>query len=239
MTLQNIPKFENMHFKLAEKMREQIVDRLLIPGVDSKTIINHYIQVIRVFKFIDPSTILLEIISKPIKDYLRSRKDTLRCIVSIIIEEGSELYSQLGNQYIKIPLKGRERDYRDEMMSPQASAHLHDKKQEPDRSDPLGYQDGYISSDEDEAAAEAWEPIPMNHASTGFESDLGLFISAKRKQSDIISTLVNIYGSQDAFIKVYKSMLDERLLQNTQVEYATELRNLELMKLRFGEQNLH
>jgi anaphase-promoting complex subunit 2 len=82
-----------MHFKLAEKMREQIVDRLLIPGVDSKTIINNYIQVIRVFKFIDPSTILLEIISKPIKDYLRSRKDTLRCIVSIIIEEGSELYS--------------------------------------------------------------------------------------------------------------------------------------------------
>jgi anaphase-promoting complex subunit 2 len=50
---------------------------------------------------------------------------------------------------------------------------------------------------------------------------------------------VNIYGSQDAFIKVYKSMLDERLLQNPQVEYATELRNLELMKLRFGEQNLH
>ena len=97
MTLQNITRFENMHFKLAEKMKEQIIDRLLIPGVDSKSIINFYIQVIRVFKFIDPSTILLEIISKPIKDYLRSRKDTLRCIVSIIIEDESELYSQLGN----------------------------------------------------------------------------------------------------------------------------------------------
>lgn len=97
MTLQNIARFENMHFKLAEKMKEQIVDRLLIPGVDSKSIINFYIQVIRVFKFIDPSTILLEIISKPIKDYLRSRKDTLRCIVSIIIEDESDLYSQLGN----------------------------------------------------------------------------------------------------------------------------------------------
>ena len=34
-------------------------------------------------------------------------------------------------------------------------------------------------------------------------------------------------------------MLDERLLQNPQVSYETELRNLELMKLRFGEQNLH
>ena len=39
------------------------------------------------------------------------------------------------------------------------------------------------------------------------------FISAKRKKTDIISTLVNIYGSQDAFLKVYKSMLEERLLQ--------------------------
>lgn len=38
------------------------------------------------------------------------------------------------------------------------------------------------------------------------------FISAKRKKTDIISTLVNIYGSQDEFLKVYKAMLEERLL---------------------------
>jgi anaphase-promoting complex subunit 2 len=65
------------------------------------------------------------------------------------------------------------------------------------------------------------------------------FISAKRKKTDIISTLVNIYGSQDAFLKVYKSMLEERLLyhnstQNRQL-FETELKNLELMKLRFGQ----
>ena len=38
------------------------------------------------------------------------------------------------------------------------------------------------------------------------------FIAAKRKKTDIISTLVNIYGSQDEFLKVYKAMLEERLL---------------------------
>jgi len=38
--------------------------------------------------------------------------------------------------------------------------------------------EGYISSDEDEAAAEAWEPIPITDKS---ESGLGLFISAKRR----------------------------------------------------------
>ena len=66
------------------------------------------------------------------------------------------------------------------------------------------------------------------------------FISAKRKKTDIISTLVNIYGSQDAFLKVYKAMLEERLLsggsgtQERRQLLESELKNLELMKLRFG-----
>lgn len=68
---------------------------------------------------------------------------------------------------------------------------------------------------------------------------IDFFISAKRKKSDIISTLVNIYGSQDAFLKVYKSMLEERLFKECSFNYENELKNLELMKIRFGEQNLH
>ena len=50
---------------------------------------------------------------------------------------------------------------------------------------------------------------------------------------------MNIYGSQEAFIKVYKQMLDERLLYATNVTYEKELKDLELMKLRFGDANLH
>jgi hypothetical protein len=49
--------------------------------------------------------------------------------------------------------------------------------------------DDYISSDEDEQAAENWEPLPIRNDVKDF------FISAKRKKTDIISTLVNIYGS--------------------------------------------
>ena len=51
--------------------------------------------------------------------------------------------------------------------------------------------------------------------------------------------MVNIYGGQEDFIKVYKSMLNQRLLQNPNVSYETELRNLEFMKLRFGENSMH
>jgi anaphase-promoting complex subunit 2 len=64
---------------------------------------------------------------------------------------------------------------------------------------------------------------------------IDFFISAKRKKTDIISTLVNIYGSQDEFLKVYKSMLEERLLIESKFSYETELKNLELMKIRFGD----
>jgi anaphase-promoting complex subunit 2 len=64
---------------------------------------------------------------------------------------------------------------------------------------------------------------------------IDFFISAKRKKSDIISTLVNIYGSQDAFLKVYKSMLEERLISGSKYSNDNEVKNLELMKLRFGE----
>lgn len=52
--------------KLASEMKNQIIERLLLPGINTKLIINFYIQLIRVFKYLDPSTILLEIVSQPI-----------------------------------------------------------------------------------------------------------------------------------------------------------------------------
>lgn len=84
--------FSNLKDSLAAKMKKQIEDRLLLPGISTKLIIGFYIQVIRVFKFIDPSTLLLEVVSGPIREYLRTRKDTLRNIVKIILSgENSEL----------------------------------------------------------------------------------------------------------------------------------------------------
>lgn len=59
MTLSNIQKFESMNMMLSKKIKDQIEKRLLQPGINTKKIINFYIQLIRVFKFIDPSTVLL------------------------------------------------------------------------------------------------------------------------------------------------------------------------------------
>lgn len=66
-----------------------------------------------------------------------------------------------------------------------------------------------------------------------------LYISARRRKYDQISNLVDIYGSQDQFLKVYKLMLDKRLLTSLDDNFMRELKNLEHIKLRFGESSLY
>ena len=63
--------------------------------------------------------------------------------------------------------------------------------------------------------------------------------SQARRTSDIISMLVNIYGSKELFINEYRAILSNRLLSHFSYETEKEIRNLELLKLRFGEAPLH
>eukprot|EP00826_Nyctotherus_ovalis_P005644 TRINITY_DN11284_c0_g1_i15.p1 TRINITY_DN11284_c0_g1~~TRINITY_DN11284_c0_g1_i15.p1 ORF type:complete len:554 (+),score=173.51 TRINITY_DN11284_c0_g1_i15:73-1734(+) len=200
----------------AKNVRGQISKRLLIPGIVTPLIIDQYIQTIRVMKLLDPSALLLEHVSEPIKAHLRSRPDTLRCIISSILnEEDNDLYEQLGQQYTRIPLR----------KSMEGQTKKVGIMYEQEDSDDL-------SSDEDIESALTWEPAPIN-------KDLGIMVNPKQKRSDIISMLVNIYGTPEALLKEYKAMLAERLLSGADSSFESELRNLELLKLRFGEVSLH
>lgn len=68
-------------------------------------IIKQYITIIRILRILDPSGACLEIVSEPIKEYLRKRDDTLKRTIDIVINQNdSELYKELGLQYVKIPL---------------------------------------------------------------------------------------------------------------------------------------
>ena len=51
--------------------------------------------------------------------------------------------------------------------------------------------------------------------------------------------LVNIYGSKELFVNEYKTLLADRILSNFVFEISREVRYLELLKLRFGESQLH
>ena len=50
--------------------------------------------------------------------------------------------------------------------------------------------------------------------------------------ADIISMLVNIYGSKDMFVKEYQTLLAERILAQFNFDTEREVRYLELLKLR-------
>jgi len=60
-----------------------------------------------------------------------------------------------------------------------------------------------------------------------------------RRSADIISMLVNIYGSKELFVNEYRSLLSNRLLGQRSYDTDKEIRYLELLKLRFGEVPLH
>ncbi|EFA80064.1 anaphase promoting complex subunit 2 [Heterostelium album PN500] len=61
----------------------------------------------------------------------------------------------------------------------------------------------------------------------------------KQKYKDTISSLVNIYESTDLFVNEYRLMLSERLLSMTDFDVDKEIENVELLKLRFGENSMH
>lgn len=86
-------------------------------------------------------------------------------------------------------------------------------------------------SDEEGNDPEDWTPDPTDAVPDKMGS--------KRRSSDIISLLVSIYGSKDIFIDEYRGVLADRLLHQLNYNTAREIRNVELLKLRFGESHMH
>ncbi|XP_015687119.1 anaphase-promoting complex subunit 2, partial [Protobothrops mucrosquamatus] len=98
------------------------------------------------------------------------------------------------------------------------------------KADPVTLENGQESED-DGSEPEDWLPDPV-------EADPGKS-SSKRRSSDIISLLVSIYGSKDLFINEYRTLLADRLLHQFSYSAEREIRNVELLKLRFGEAQMH
>eukprot|EP01017_Pseudomicrothorax_dubius_P034038 TRINITY_DN461_c0_g1_i5.p1 TRINITY_DN461_c0_g1~~TRINITY_DN461_c0_g1_i5.p1 ORF type:complete len:816 (-),score=203.93 TRINITY_DN461_c0_g1_i5:80-2527(-) len=95
----------------------------------------------------------------------------------------------------------------------------------------LGDNYAELSSDDDEEQAEKWEVLPL--AARKKEST-----SIKYKESDLMTILINLYGSPEAFISEYQYMLAEKLLSPKEYNIDEEIKNIELLKMRFGENNL-
>ena len=176
---------------------KQVLDaKLLHPGVNTADILTAYIAAIRALRVLDGSGVVLELVCEDVRKYLKSRDDTVRCIVqSLIDDSATELTEELQKS---------------------EGLHLDHSFQAPDDWECL----------ED---WEQWQPDPVDAP----------FKHRGRRSADIISMLVNIYGSKELFVNEYRSLLSNRLLAHCSYDTDKEIRHLELLKLRFGEVPLH
>ncbi|KAG0263544.1 Anaphase-promoting complex subunit 2 [Mortierella polycephala] len=178
--------------------REQLKDailtamdkRLLHPGAETISIIEFYISTIKYLRILDPSGVMLDHTARAVNQYLRTREDTMRAIVSCIFNDTSDL---LNNSTEGI----------------QAN----------------------VEVDDEGSDNEFWAPEPVNAG-----PDLS---SARRRMADIISVLANIYDTNDKFIEEFQTILADRLTHATDYTIDREIRQLELLKLRFGDTDLH
>eukprot|EP00898_Chlorokybus_atmophyticus_P006884 jgi/Chlat1/7197/Chrsp57S06846 len=195
--------------RLALAFKAALQRRLLHPGAATVDILQQYISTIRALRTLDPTGVLLEAVGQPIKDYLRSRTDTIRCIVTMFTEgtvdgsgagAGDSLLEELGRP---VPHTDAEED-----------DFVYD-----------------IDSKEALQAALNWEPEPI-------EADPSRTSPSKRL-ADIIGMLVGIYGSKELFVNEYRTMLADKLLAKDDYDTDREIANLELLKLRFDDANMH
>ncbi|GAB4822840.1 hypothetical protein N2152v2_009886 [Parachlorella kessleri] len=194
----------NLHHKFIQAFGRSIEARLLHPGAATTDILTQYVSTIKALQHIDPSGVILSAVAGPIRRYLRERKDTIRCIVTMLTDDGAEdvgtLFAELGNT---------------EAGGEDAGADF----------------DGPDADAQALAEAQRWEPDPV-------EADPSR-AGRSSESSDAISMLVSIYGSKELLINEYRTMLADRLLTKTDYDCDRELRTLELLKVRFGEANLH
>jgi len=206
-----IDRVQELRKELVRALRSDLEARLLHPGVDTHGILTAYVSAIRALRVLDPSGVLLDAVCDPVRKYLRHRENTVRCIVTDLTEKHSELAEELVQPQPLSVDEGHGSDSDDDMVNAVSSV-----------SDNAG---------EHLADWERWQPDPLDAATTTS--------SSTRHGGDIISMLVNIYGTRDLFVNEYCQLLAERLLTEFSFDTHRDVRHVELLKLRFGDSSLH
>jgi anaphase-promoting complex subunit 2 len=170
---------------LMDSLAAALRKRLLHQGATTSDILEQYISTIKSFNVLDPSRLMLEQIAGPIRKYLRSRDDTVPCIINSLLDSANQsLFDNLE------PMMGDKEDW-DDME---------------------------------------WKPMPMElDPSTA---------SRSKKSADIVSMLISIYPTRDVFVKEYQKILADKLIASKDYDVSEEFKNLELLKIRFGDGNM-
>uniref|UniRef100_A0A5B7AKH4 Anaphase-promoting complex subunit 2 n=1 Tax=Davidia involucrata TaxID=16924 RepID=A0A5B7AKH4_DAVIN len=203
-------EYTGQHSKLVDSFISALRYRLLTAGASTNDILHQYVSTIKALRTIDPAGVFLEAVGEPIREYLKGRKDTIKCIVTMLTDGTSGNPSGPGNT---------------------GDSLLEELNRDEENQENNGVDDD-INTDDKQAwiNAERWEPDPV-------EAD-PLKGSRSRRKVDILGMIVGIIGSKDQLVNEYRVMLAEKLLNKSDYDIDSEIRTLELLKIHFGESSM-
>lgn len=96
--------------EFVRSVKHALQSRLLHPGVNTNDILTGYVAAIKAIRHLDSSGVLLETITEPVKQYMRGRSDTVRCVVTALTEEGpADLAEELAKSEIMAEAPAKQR----------------------------------------------------------------------------------------------------------------------------------
>lgn len=203
-------EYTGQHSKLVDSFISALRYRLLTAGASTNDILHQYVSTIKALRTIDPAGVFLEAVGEPIRDYLRGRKDTIKCIVTMLTDGTGGNPNGPGNT---------------------GDSLLEELNRDEENQENAGIDDDFnIDEKQDWINAERWEPDPV-------EADPSKG-SRNRRKVDILGMIVGIIGSKDQLVNEYRVMLAEKLLNKSDYDIDSEIRTLELLKIHFGESSM-
>ncbi|KAI3696383.1 hypothetical protein L1987_79397 [Smallanthus sonchifolius] len=202
-------EYTGQHSKLVDSFIAALKYRLLTAGASTNDILHQYVSTIKALRTINPAGVFLEAVGEPIREYLRGRKDTIKCIVTMLTDGTG------GNS-----------------NGPGTGDSLLEELNRDEENQESNSLDDDINTDDKQTwiDVQRWEPDPV-------EADPSKG-SRYRRKVDVLGMIVGIIGSKDQLISEYRVMLAEKLLNKTDYDIDTEIRTLELLKIHFGESSM-
>nr|DAD31309.1 TPA_asm: hypothetical protein HUJ06_010160 [Nelumbo nucifera] len=203
-------EYTGQHSKLVDSFISSLQYRLLTAGASTNDILHQYVSTIKALRTIDPTGVFLEAVGEPIREYLRGRKDTIKCIVTMLTDGTGGNPNGPGST---------------------GDSLLEELNRDEENQENAGCEDDFNPDDKQAwINAERWEPDPV-------EAD-PLKGSRNRRKIDILGMIVGIIGSKDQLVSEYRVMLAEKLLNKSDYDIDSEIRTLELLKIHFGESSM-
>ena len=211
-------KRTHQHRQVTSSLRDAFERRLLHPGAKTEAILEIYVSTIKALRLLDSTGVLLESVSQAIKNYLRGREDTIRKIVEHLTNpDGGDLFREL---------------VRD------TNTLIQQADDDSDGDDAHGVDAAGSTNSSSSSSTSTTSTSPNMWMPDSIDADPSRS-SRSRRLSDILSMLVQIYGSKKLFVTEYKTLLAKKLLKNTTFNTDQEVYTLERLKQRFGEAPLH